>query len=79
MVAGGIKSSSVELSTANVLVNIILSTAEIFIKGSQSWKELSSYLPSGPKSFMTGISLSMGNNGIFFFGNRKCMNETKSS
>ena len=76
MVAGGVKSSSVELSTANVLVNIMLSTAEIFIKGSPNWKELSSALPSGPKSFMKGINI---NDQIFFFGNRMCMNKTNSS
>ena len=79
MVAGGIKSSSVELSTANVLVNIMLSTVEIFRQGSQNWEELSSSLPSGPKSFMKGITFSGGYGGIYFFGNRKCMNETKSS
>ena len=70
MVAGGVKSSSVELSTANVLVNIMLSTAEIFIQGSPNWKELSSALPSGPTSFMKGINI---NDQIFFFGNRMCI------
>ena len=70
MVAGGVKSSSVELSTAHVLVNIMLSTAEIFIKGSPNWKELSSALPSGPTSFLKGINVI---DQIFFFGNRKCI------
>ena len=74
MVAGGVKSSSVELSTANVHVNIMLSTAEIFIQGSPNWKELSSALPSGPTSFMKGINLNPGGaDQIFFFGNRKCI------
>ena len=70
MVAGGIKSSSVEASTANVIVNIILSTAEILVMGSQSWKELSSSLPSGPISFIKGINIP---GSVYFLGNRKCI------
>ena len=80
MVAGGVKSSSVELSTANVLVNIMLSTAEIFIQGSPNWKELSSALPSGPTSFMKGINLNPGGaDQIFFFGNGKCRKTTQTA